>query len=1029
MKLSTLRTDYSAGIRAAFAVALCCGGMQAASLLTAAPGTVALTCNTITGPGSAATIVVKPVATLTSNTMAVALSAFSGGLAMTPPVSAILNSTNQSQGLTYTVNLAAGCAGASSGSTTIRFYAGGVADVQVTVSTSVTASASALVASPVTLTCVRNAGPPVSYTPGPAQTAPVTSAAEGGTPFTLDASKNPPWLAVTPTPGGIAGSTGVPVTMSAVSPCGNYLPGSSNMASIHLRNLPAPDGLIPVTLQVIGPSPVTATPGAPSLSYTKGSPTPAFVDVALAAAVLSLAGSRAASFAVDTASLPAWLTVDAVTGTVPKSLHFTTTSVADTVGLGSYSATVRVQVSGFGDLAVPFRLTVSNPAPKLTAAEGTTRGIAWAIGQPLPIPYITLASSGSAIPYTIVTGGTLAPIISASYLRGFAYNYDTPIPVTFDQSVFAAAQPGSVLTGTVTITWGAPASTTVITINITVQPAAATLLAVSPLSLPTAASGQTFTVALTGTGFVASSDPAQGTVVGIVSGGLLVADANIAATVVNASNVILTITVPVAADPFLPFSPTGSGGTVTLGVCNPLGAACTISTGVAKLLIVPGPVIQAVTSASAYLQSTPPALPTVAPYDMVSLFGTNFCTSYGTGCAADQVLHGMPDPSTLRYPAGLSPDASGGGQRFLTVAFQTHTTPPVLIANAPLLFATNGQINLLVPSAVSGYVGKSIDVVVNFGYPPAATIMSSAAVPVNVAAADPGVFTVGSDGQGEGAVLGLDWSLITTGNEAAVRQNPADSDTVQIYMTGLGAPDGAADNAGSGNGQWPVDCVTVASYLSALNQQISGSLASVDGALIESRLLNNNRMPPCLRSASVIPTVTIGGQPATVTYAGWVANGVAGEYQVNVRLPGSTAGTFTGAAGAPITPPLTAPVQMPVVVTARGRASQPGVTMWVAPRLKVTGPAGAGLRGAVGVPWSGPGSLVTATEGTVPYKYAVSRGSLPAGLTLDPTNGAISGTPAADAAGSYTVTVTASDSAAIPLTGSAAFTLTIAAGH
>src|SRR5471030_2456993 len=85
IKLSTFRADYAAGIRAAFAIVLCCGGLQAASLLTATPGTVALTCNTITGPGPAATIVVKPVATLTSNTIAVTLLALNGGLVVTRP--------------------------------------------------------------------------------------------------------------------------------------------------------------------------------------------------------------------------------------------------------------------------------------------------------------------------------------------------------------------------------------------------------------------------------------------------------------------------------------------------------------------------------------------------------------------------------------------------------------------------------------------------------------------------------------------------------------------------------------------------------------------------------------------------------------------------------------------------------------------------------------------------------------------------------------------------------------------------------
>jgi hypothetical protein len=348
------------------------------------------------------------------------------------------------------------------------------------------------------------------------------------------------------------------------------------------------------------------------------------------------------------------------------------------------------------------------------------------------------------------------------------------------------------------------------------------------------------------------------------------------------------------------------------------------------------------------------------------------------------------------------------------VTFQTHSTPPVPIDNAPLLFANNSQINLLAPSSLASYAGKSVDMVVNFG------ALSSAPFPVNVAAADPGIFTVGSGG--DGAILALDGSFIASGNEAAMRQNPGDSDTVQIYMTGLGAPDGIADNAGAGAALWPGDCVTIASFLSALNAATSGSFLTLDGALIEGSLLNTNRLAPCMHSASAIPSVTIGGQPALVTYAGWVPDQLAGLYQVNAKLPGSNAGPFQTASGAISNGPLATPVQVPVLVAARGRSSQAGVTMWVVSRLKVASPAS--LTGTAGVAWPA-GNLVTASEGTSPYHYALSGGSLPSGLVLNPVTGAISGIPAADSTGSYPVTVTATDSAAKPLTGVAAFTLTV----
>src|SRR5580765_7329914 len=107
--------------------------------------------------------------------------------------------------------------------------------------------------------------------------------------------------------------------------------------------------------------------------------------------------------------------------------------------------------------------------------------------------------------------------------------------------------------------------------------------------------------------------------------------------------------------------------------------------------------------------------------------------------------------------------------------------------------------------------------------------------------------------------------MVTSGNEAGMRQNAADSDTVQIYVTGLGVPDGTADNATVGTGVWPVDCVSPASYLTALNFTTSSSSVTLDGALVSSGLFNAGRLAPCLKTTAGIPTVTVGGQPALVT--------------------------------------------------------------------------------------------------------------------------------------------------------------------
>lgn len=996
--------------------------------LSATPSTITLSCNTATGPGAAVNVIVRPTPALTgSNTIVVSVGTLPAGVvAVTTPANQTLSTANQAAGIVYTFNYQAGCAGAAAVSTsaTFQFNAGSSADATVTVNRTVTAAASALTPSPsaVTVTCVKSGS---VYTPAPAKTITVNSAATGGTPFTVDTATNPAasWLTVTPTSGGTAGVTGVSFTVRAAAGCGSFNASTTNTTTVHLLNAPAPSKTIVVTLQVLPPTPLTMAPATPRFTYVKNSGTAGYVDV-----TLTSSSNPAPFFTVDTTTLPIWLTVDAVSGRTPKVLRFSSTTVTDTLPPGTYNASVLVKVSGSGDLSVPISILITNTAPKLTVSEGITRNIPWTIGTASPTPVVTAVSTDSPISYTVTTGGTLAPVVSAAQSSGLAYSFGTKINVSFDPTVLASASPGTVLTGTVTLTWGSPASTTVVTFNVTVLSPGATLTGLSPASLPTAPAGQSFTVALSGSGFVVSPDPLIRTRVAIVVGGIMVNDNNLSWTVVNASNILLTINVPVTTDPYLPFSPSGPGGTVIIGVCGPTGVQCTVPTGTATLTIGNGPIVQVVTSASSFVQVSPGATPSVAPYDLVSIFGTNFCSSGGTGCSSNQILYGTPD-AALQYPTFLSPDAVSATQRLLKVRFQTQGSTPSVIAEARLLFATNSQINLIVPSGTAAQIGSTLDIVVTFGYglSTSTTLLTSTKFPVNIVATNPGAFTVGSNGQGQAAALAAaDYSLIGAANEAGMRSTASDSNTVLLYVTGLGAPDSTANNASTGSSAWSGDCITPASYLTSLNAQTGTTVSPIDGVILQSSLLSAGRLMPCILSNSAnVPTVTIGGVAGTVSYAGWVADSVAGMYQINVRLPGTGGGPFTDIDGAAVSS-ITKPVQLPVVVTSNSRSSQVGVGLWVAPKLKVAAPTA--LTGTVGTAWSSTNNAVAATQGTSPYRYAVTSGLLPAGLALNATTGAITGIPAANTAGSYAVTVTATDSANFPISDSVKFTLTIAGG-
>lgn len=151
---------------------------------------------------------------------------------------------------------------------------------------------------------------------------------------------------------------------------------------------------------------------------------------------------------------------------------------------------------------------------------------------------------------------------------------------------------------------------------------------------------------------------------------------------------------------------------------------------------------------------------------------------------------------------------------------------------APLYYVSPLQINAQIPFETA--LGTA-DVQVN-------SSAGSAHLNVPVAAAAPAIFTVNSLGTGAGAIEhGVSLQLVTDSNPATA------GEIVAVYCTGLGAvsPPAATGNAPS--------------------------------------------LPP---PQTVLPvTASVGGAPATVTYAG-LAPGFAGLYQVNLQIP---AGTPAGA--------------------------------------------------------------------------------------------------------------------------------------
>jgi len=144
---------------------------------------------------------------------------------------------------------------------------------------------------------------------------------------------------------------------------------------------------------------------------------------------------------------------------------------------------------------------------------------------------------------------------------------------------------------------------------------------------------------------------------------------------------------------------------------------------------------------------------------------------------------------------------------------------------APLLYASSGQINAVVPFEVAGQTSVQMAI-------------SGFSTTLPVVAANPSIFSANASGTGQGAILNADLSKNSASNPAARGSQ------VVLFATGTGVLKPTED----------------------------------DGVLAPSA------NPPLL---SQPVTVTIGGQSATVLYQGAAPGLVAGVSQINAQVPAS----------------------------------------------------------------------------------------------------------------------------------------------
>lgn len=220
------------------------------------------------------------------------------------------------------------------------------------------------------------------------------------------------------------------------------------------------------------------------------------------------------------------------------------------------------------------------------------------------------------------------------------------------------------------------------------------------------------------------------------------------------------------------------------------------------------------------------------------------------------------------------------------------------------------------------------------------------------------------------------------------------------------------------------------SYTPAFNLAVATHTVKAQGADLAGNTgvqSNTNTFIVALAPTIVVNPATIPGATVGAAYSqNFTASGGTAPYTFAVFAgalpPGVSLNTATGA----LTGTPTAAGTFNFTVRATDAGSYSGTkayTLVVAPPITVIAPLTL-PDGAVAAAYN---QTITASGGISPYSYTVTAGALPAGLTLDNSTGALSGTPTAGGTFNFTLTAAGSSTGTgAPHTGSRAYALVIA---
>ena len=332
---------------------------------------------------------------------------------------------------------------------------------------------------------------------------------------------------------------------------------------------------------------------------------------------------------------------------------------------------------------------------------------------------------------------------------------------------------------------------------------------------------------------ISTGGPVQFTAAAASSGNWLSIDSTSGTT--GGSNLSKVINVSVDPTKFPSSTQAGASlpGTITISAPGVLANPATVNVTV-NVVAASAPVPVTITT------SAQPAngFGAIAPGEIITIRGTNL------------------------GPANCSPPAAClfGGYTFTVGSNGTVSSTlggvQVLFDNTPgtPTYVSATQINVIVPWEIAGRASTNMAVAYNN--------VESAVFPLNVAAVAPGIYTQDASGSGQAAVVNL------SSQAASIYNGPAGGTYYGTSIATAPAPQGSA----------------IVLYLTG------GGLTSP--ALADGSVAPATSLTPLKgwTPGSSYVTATVGGQPATVIFAGAAPTLISGAVQINLQLPAGVTG-------------------------------------------------------------------------------------------------------------------------------------------